>query len=216
MGCVFERFEESTRVVVVTAQEEARALQHEAIGGEHLILGISEQDPILFNVRIDALRNQVIDLFGRGNAPLVSTMPFTPTATRSLELAVEEALSRGHERVRPAHLLVALLREDEHARAVVQASGRSVEAVVDLAEAASGRSPTRAPQDVHQAPRQGYPVTVSLGDGLPVGDLGHPRTDARILRAMLAADGKAAKLLRKHGVDEATVRQLHPRTEPET
>ena len=51
---------------------------------------------------------------------------------------------------------------------------------------------------------------MTLGDGLPIGDVGHPRTDGRLLLAILAADGGAAKLLRQHGVDEAAVDPLFP------
>jgi len=192
------------------AQEEARSLRHAAIGGEHLILGISDQDASLFNVRLDALRNLVIELFGKGSELSPASMPFTSTATRSLELAVEEAVVRGHQHVQPAHLLLALLREDERARAVVEALGRPVGEVIDLAEAASARPPSRVPENIFDALREGHPVTVSLGDGLPVGDLGNPRSDGRVLLAMLAANGRAAKLLREHGLDESAVRRLHP------
>ena len=205
---MFERFEDSARFVVVVAQEEARALRHPAIQGEHLLLGINEQDTVLFSVRTDALRNQVIALLGTGDQDSPQEMAFSHTANRALELAVEEAVDRGHDSVRPAHLLLALLREDQGARDLVEALGRPLQEVVDLADAAAQRSPPHAPEDVHQALREGHPVPVTLGAGPPVGDLGNPRTDSRVLLAMLVANGRAARFLRDHGIDEETLKGL--------
>src|SRR5215207_416667 len=208
---MFERFDESARMVVVTAQEEARALRHPAIGGEHLVLCIAKQAPAVINLGLGGLREQVIALAGTGQAPSAGQMPFTATAKKVLELATDQAAFRGQQdTVRPAHLLLVLLRVDERARAVVEALGRPLAEVRERAEAASRRPFSRAPADVHQALRDGFPVAVTLGYGLPIGDLGHPRTDARVLLAMLAAEGQAAKLLRDHGVDEDAIRGLTP------
>lgn len=114
---MFERFDEAARNAVVTAHEHARDLGHPAIGGEHLLLGVSEQDSALLNVRVDALRSQVVELFGRGDVATGGGMAFTPSAQASLELAAEEAADHGPgAAVRPAHLLLALLRSDERAR----------------------------------------------------------------------------------------------------
>jgi ATP-dependent Clp protease ATP-binding subunit ClpA len=207
---MFERFDESARMVVVTAQEEARALRHAAIGGEHLVLGITKEAPVLLNVGLGAVREQLIVLFGTGETPSAAQIPFTATATQALELAVDEAAYRGQDTVRPAHLLLVLLRVDDRARSVVEALGRPLDDVIERAEAASHQTSSRAPTDVHQALREGHPVAVTLGDGLPIGDLGNPRTDARVLLAMLVADGRAAELLRDHGVDEDAIHQLAP------
>jgi ATP-dependent Clp protease ATP-binding subunit ClpA len=207
---MFERFDESARTVVVTAQEEARALRHGAIGGEHLVLGITKEDPVLLNLGLGAVREHVIGRFGTGQTSSPEQMPFTAAATRALELAVDEAAYRGQDTVRPAHLLLVLLREDHRARSVVEALGRSLDEVRERAEAISHQPSTRAPRDVHQALREGYPVVVALGDALEIGDLGNPRTDSRLLLAMLVANGSAAQLLRDHGVDEDAIRGLTP------
>jgi ATP-dependent Clp protease ATP-binding subunit ClpC len=207
---MFERFDESARMVVVTAQEEARALRHRAIGGEHLVLGIAEADPFVLNVGPGAVREQVIALFGTGQTPSGEQMPFTTTATKALQRAVDEAASRGQDTVLPAHLLLALLGVDEGARSVVKALGHRLVDVRERAKAACERPVSRAPADLHQALREGFPVAVTLGDDLPIGDLGNPRTDARVLLAMLVADGRAAELLRDHGVDEDAIRRLAP------
>lgn len=192
------------------AQEEARALGHAAIGGEHLVLGIAKEAPVLLGLGLSAVREQVIAIFGTGETPSGTQIPFTATATTALELAVDEAAYRGHDTVRPAHLLLVLLRIDDGARSIVEALGRSVDEVGERADAASHQPSSRAPTDVHQALREGYPVAVTLGDGLPIGDLGNAETDARLLLAMLVADGRAAELLRDHGLDESTVRRVNP------
>lgn len=207
---MFERFDESARMVVVTAQEEARALRHAAIGGQHLLLGITTQAPVLLNVGQGVVREQVIAVDGVGQAPSSAQMPFTEAAMRALELACEEAVYRGQDSVRPAHLLVALLREDERARSIVEALGHTVAEVGQRAAAACQLPSSRGPTDVHRALGEGYPVAATLGDGLPVGELGNARTDARILLAMLVADGRAAAMLRDHGVDEDLLRGLAP------
>ena len=205
---MFERFDESARMVVVTAQEEARALRQAAIGGEHLLVGIAKEAPALLGLGLSVVREQVIAVFGTGQTPPATPIPFTATATKALELAVAEAAYRGHDTVRPAHLLVVLLRIDKDARSLVEALGRPVDEVGERAEAASHQPSSRAPTDVHQALREGYPVAVTLGDGLPIGDLGNPETDARVLLAMLVANGRAAELLRDHGVDESAIPKL--------
>jgi ATP-dependent Clp protease ATP-binding subunit ClpA len=207
---VFERFDESARLAVVTAQEEARALRHPAIGGEHLLLGLADAAPAVAVHGLGAVREQVLALFGTGEAPSPAQLPFTATATEVLEGAAEEAAERGHETVRPADLLLALLRVDDRTRSIIQALGLRLDEVTARAEAASEQGFPRAPGDVHQALGEGFAVEVTLGDRLPVGDLGNPRTDARVLLALLAANGRAAELLRDHGVDEDAIRGLGP------
>jgi ATP-dependent Clp protease ATP-binding subunit ClpA len=207
---MFERFDESARMVVVTAQEEARALRHTAIGGEHLLLGIAKEAPVLLNGGQGAVREQVIALAGVGQTASSEWMSFTDAARRALDLAGEEAVYRGQDTVRPAHILLVLLREDEQVRSVVEALGQPLDEVGRRAAAACERASSREPTDIHQALREGYPVAVTLGEGLPVGDLGNARADARVLLAMLVADGQVASMLRDHGVDEDAVRRFAP------
>jgi ATP-dependent Clp protease ATP-binding subunit ClpA len=209
---MFKPFPESSRMVVVTAQEEARALRHAAIGGEHLVLGITKEAPVLLNVGLDVVRGRVIELFGTGQTgwARAAQVPFTAVAMKALELAVEEADDRGHDAVLPAHVLLGLLRADDRAHSLIEALGRPVDDVRKLAETAADQTASRAPTDVHQAAREGRPVLVGLPEGLPIGDLGNPRTDAGVLLAMLAAGGRAAALLRDHGVDEDAIRRLTP------
>jgi ATP-dependent Clp protease ATP-binding subunit ClpA len=207
---MFERFDESARMVVLTAHEEARALRHPAIGGEHLVLGVAKADPVRLNLGVGTVREQVIASCGVGETPSGARIPFTAAAKKALELAGDEAARRGQDTVRPTHVLLALLRVDDRARSLVEALGRPLDEVREAAEAASQPAHSRAPSDVLQALREGHPVAVTLGDGLPIGDLGNPRTDARVLLAMLAAGGRAAELLRDQGVDEDAIHRAIP------
>jgi hypothetical protein len=79
---MFMRFDESARMVVVTAQEEARALRHPAIGGEDLLLGIAKEEPVSVNLAVGAVREHVIARFGTGRTPSPEQMPFTAGAQR--------------------------------------------------------------------------------------------------------------------------------------
>jgi ATP-dependent Clp protease ATP-binding subunit ClpC len=88
---MFMRFDDSARMVVVSAQEEARALRHPAIGGEHLLLAITRVEPVLLNVASGAVRERVIACSGIGQTPAPEQMPFTPTAQKALELAADRS-----------------------------------------------------------------------------------------------------------------------------
>jgi hypothetical protein len=100
------------------------------------------------------------------------------------------------------------VRVDDHARSVVEALDGALDEVREPAEAIGEQPSPRAATDVDQDLREGQPVAVTLGDALEIGDLGNPRTDARLLRAMLVANGSAAELLRDHGVDKDAIRAL--------
>jgi ATP-dependent Clp protease ATP-binding subunit ClpA len=102
---VFERFTERARQVVVLAQDEARALGHGHIGSEHLLLGLlREEEGLAFaalsglGVTLDAAREQVIEIVGRGESASSSgQIPFTPRGKQSLELALRESRALGHD-----------------------------------------------------------------------------------------------------------------------
>jgi ATP-dependent Clp protease ATP-binding subunit ClpC len=117
---VFERFTERARQVVVLAQEEARALRHNYIGTEHVLLGLlREKEGIAarvfesLDVTIDEVRAQVARIVGQGDEVAAGQIPFTPRAKRVLELALREALSIGHNWIGTEHILLGLAREDD-------------------------------------------------------------------------------------------------------
>ena len=100
---MFERFTDRARRVVVLAQDEARMLNHDYIGTEHLLLGlIGEGEGVAaralesLGISLDALRQQVEQVIGRGQQAPSGHIPFTPRAKKVMELALREANDLGH------------------------------------------------------------------------------------------------------------------------
>jgi ATP-dependent Clp protease ATP-binding subunit ClpC len=118
---VFERFTERARQVVVLGQEEARALKHNYIGTEHLLLGLLREEEGIaarvlesFDITLGEVRDQVKRLVGQGDEEIVTgQIPFTPRAKKVLELALREALSLGHNYIGTEHVLLGIVREDQ-------------------------------------------------------------------------------------------------------
>ncbi|OFM49700.1 MULTISPECIES: ATP-dependent Clp protease ATP-binding subunit [unclassified Corynebacterium] len=123
---MFERFTDRARRVVVLAQDEARELNHNYIGTEHILLGlISEGDGVAakalesMGISLDAVRSEVVDIIGRGSQPPSGHVPFTPRAKKVLEYSLREALQLGHKYIGTEHLLLGLIREGEGVAAQV-------------------------------------------------------------------------------------------------
>ncbi|MBU4489106.1 MAG: ATP-dependent Clp protease ATP-binding subunit [Actinobacteria bacterium] len=123
---MFQRFSDSARRVVVLAQEEARKLNHNYIGTEHLLLGlIQEGDGVAAKalaaaqIKLEAVRGQVVDVIGRGSSSPSGHIPFTPRAKKVLELSLREALQLGHNYIGTEHILLGLLREGDGVAAKV-------------------------------------------------------------------------------------------------
>ncbi len=123
---MFERFTEKARRVVVYAQEEARMLNQNYIGTEHLLLGlIREQDGIAakalesLGISLEDVHAQVEELIGRGTFVPTGHIPFTPRAKKVLELSLREALQLGHNYIGTEHILLGLIREGEGVAAQV-------------------------------------------------------------------------------------------------
>jgi ATP-dependent Clp protease ATP-binding subunit ClpA len=117
---VFERFTDRARRVVVLAQEEARMLDHNHIGTEHLLLGLVHEGEGVaaralesLGVSLEAVRLRVEEIIGRGQQPLSGHIPFTPRAKKVIELAGREANDLGHNYVGTEHLLLGLIREGD-------------------------------------------------------------------------------------------------------
>nr|MTA25707.1 AAA family ATPase [Actinomycetota bacterium] len=123
---MFERFTDRARRVVVLAQEEAKGLNHNYIGTEHILLGlIKEGDGIAakalaeLSISIDNVREQVQDMIGQGQQAPTGHIPFTPRAKKVLELSLREALQLGHNYIGTEHILLGLIREGEGVAAQV-------------------------------------------------------------------------------------------------
>ncbi|MDO5700211.1 MAG: ATP-dependent Clp protease ATP-binding subunit [Bowdeniella nasicola] len=117
---MFERFTDRARRVVVLAQEEARMLNHNYIGTEHILLGlIHEGEGVAaraleaMDVSLDGVREQVIAMIGEGQQAPSGHIPFTPRAKRVLELSLREALQLGHGYIGTEHILLGLIKEGE-------------------------------------------------------------------------------------------------------
>ena len=117
---MFERFTDRARRVVVLAQEEARLLNHNYIGTEHLLLGlvhegegVAAQALTRLGVSLEAVRAEVEEVVGQGTEAPSGHIPFTPRSKKVLELSLREALELGHNYIGTEHILLGLLREGQ-------------------------------------------------------------------------------------------------------
>ena len=117
---MFERFAEDARQVVVLAQDEARALKHNYIGTEHLLLGILREDEgqaarVLgsLDITVEGVRAQIARIVGQGDEVTQGMIPFTPRAKKVLEPSLREAEALKHGDIGTEHILLAIVRENE-------------------------------------------------------------------------------------------------------
>ncbi len=123
---MFEKFTDKARRVVVLAQEEAKLLNHNYIGTEHILLGlIHEGEGVAaksleaLGINLESVREQVQEIIGQGQQSPTGHIPFTPRAKKVLELSLREALQLGHSYIGTEHLLLGLIREGEGVAAQV-------------------------------------------------------------------------------------------------
>ena len=123
---MFERFTDRARRVIVLAQEEARELNHNYMGTEHILLGlIKEGEGVAakalesMGINLDDVRREVIDIIGHGTQPVTGHIPFTPRAKKVLELSLREGLQMGHKYIGTEFLLLGLIREGDGVAAQV-------------------------------------------------------------------------------------------------
>ena len=148
---MFERFTDRARRVVVLAQEEARLLNHNYIGTEHILLGlIHEGEGVAakalesLGISLEKVRQQVEEIIGAGQSPPSGHIPFTPRAKKVLELSLREALQLGHNYIGTEHILLGLIREGEGVAAQVLVKlgadlGRVRQQVIQLLSGYSGQ-----------------------------------------------------------------------------
>ena len=171
---MFERFTDRARRVVVLAQEEARLLDHNYIGTEHILLGLLHEGTgvaaralEVCDVSLDETRTRVLEVIGTGQTAPSGHIPFTPRAKKVLELSLREALQLGHNYIGTEHILLGLVREGEGVAAQVLVSMgldltqvRAV--VVDLLEGNTPDAPPRMPGQARTEARG--PAAPHLGD----------------------------------------------------
>jgi prophage maintenance system killer protein len=125
-GGLFTRFTRRARQAVTSAQEEARFLNHNYVGTEHILLGLLREGEGVaakalesLGISLEAVRTQVVELIGEGQHAPTGHIPFTPRAKKVLELSLREALQLGHNYIGTEHILLGLIREGEGVAAQV-------------------------------------------------------------------------------------------------
>jgi len=174
---MFERFTDRARRVVVLAQEEARMLNHNYIGTEHILLGlIHEGEGVAakalesLGISLEAVRQQVEEIIGQGQQAPSGHIPFTPRAKKVLELSLREALQLGHNYIGTEHILLGLIREGEGVAAQVLVKlgadlNRVRQQVIQLLHGYQGKEPASsgAPQLQKRWFRKARPTLPVLG-----------------------------------------------------
>jgi ATP-dependent Clp protease ATP-binding subunit ClpA len=160
---MLERFTDRARRVVKLAEEEARRLNHNYIGTEHILLGlIREGEGVAakalesLGISLDAVRQQVEEIIGRGQQAPFDVIPFTPRSKKVLELSLRESQQLGHNYIGTEHILLGLIREGDGVAAQVlvklgAALNRVRQQVIQLIAAQQ--------QPGHLPPQEGVPVT---------------------------------------------------------
>jgi ATP-dependent Clp protease ATP-binding subunit ClpC len=200
MVTVFERFTDAARRVVVGAQAEAYALNHDYIGTEHILLGVLRDDAGagfrllgLFEVPIDEVRQRVEEIIGRGGgSPPAGHIPFTPRAKKVLEMSLREALQLGDNFIGSEHVLLGLLREGQGVGAQVLAErGVTLTALRDRLEDVE--------RDPGPEPRPGDPPPGAGEDDDPGEEMIH--VPGEHFARLVAEVARLRELLRHHGID---------------
>ncbi|MEN8113815.1 MAG: ATP-dependent Clp protease ATP-binding subunit [Actinomycetota bacterium] len=170
---MFERFTDRARRVVVLAQEEARLLNHNYIGTEHILLGlIHEGEGVAaralesMGISLESVRSQVVEIIGQGSQAPSGHIPFTPRAKKVLELSLREALQLGHNYIGTEHILLGLIREGEGVAAqVLQQLGAELhkvrQTVIQLLSGVQGEE--SAPSGHPSGGGRGEPAASSSG-----------------------------------------------------
>ena len=201
---MFERFSGQARHVVVSAQEEARELDHNYIGTEHLLLGLlvasdssASASLSALGYTLDGARASVEAMVGRGKASPRGHIPFTPRAKKVLELSLREALQLKHNHIGTEHILLGLVREGEGRAAQILATKHPLDRVradvlarIESAGAGEAHAGNRTP-----AAHEVLALAAELAGDTPVGS-------HHILEAILQQpDSAAAKVLTDAGID---------------
>jgi ATP-dependent Clp protease ATP-binding subunit ClpC len=224
---MFERFTDRARRVVVLAQEEARMLNHNYIGTEHVLLGlISEGEGVAarvlrtMGVSLEAVRFQVEEIIGQGQTAPPGHLPFTPRAKKVLELSLREALQLGHNYIGTEHILLGLIREGEGVAAqVLQKMGGNLQRVREQVVQTLSGYPTSGVTDIHEGvpeirhhlgkyvfSEEGWAI-LETAKGAAT-DLGRSEIGSVdfLLAVITADDARVAQLLDSWGVDIQAVR----------
>jgi ATP-dependent Clp protease ATP-binding subunit ClpC len=197
---MFERFTDQARRVVVLAQEEARGLDHNYIGTEHILLGLLRDGEGVavealtgLGISLDETRAKVEERTGRGSDQASGHIPFTPRAKKVLELSLREALELGTDYIGTEHILLGLIREGQ---------GMAARVLVDL-----GADMNQTREKVLELIREGEPPSelearlTRMGPEVRV--VGSPAQVTEIIARLRSIDGRLAAVERHLGIGKA-------------
>src|SRR5690606_39013236 len=172
---MFGRYSERAQRVIVLAQEEARRLNYNYVGTEHLLLGLIREGTGIaaealqsLGINLDQVRGEVEKIIGRGNAPMTGEIGYTPRAKKVvMELAPEEARLLGHNYVGTEHILLGLIREGEGVAAkVLENMGADLDRVRQTVIKLLGGTATPAPATRQRRQKSTTPVLDNFGRDL--------------------------------------------------
>jgi ATP-dependent Clp protease ATP-binding subunit ClpC len=221
---MFERFTDRARRVVVLAQEEARNLNHDYIGTEHILLGlIHEGEGVAakalesLGISLEAVRQQVEEIIGQGERAPSGHIPFTPRAKKVLELSLRESMQLGHNYIGTEHILLGLIREGEGVAAQVLVKlggdlGRVRQQVIQLLHGYQGEEPTAAEREERLMPSvlqrrldaietRLAAIEQRIGAGPDTSDLDEQIALAEQCQRLSSEVDRLHGLLRRHGID---------------
>ena len=221
---MFERFTDRARRVVVLAQEEARMLNHDYVGTEHILLGlIREGEGVAaralesLGISREAVRRQVEEIIGQGQQAPSGQIPFTPRAKKVLELSLREALQLGHNYVGTEHILLGLIREGEGVAAQVLVKlgtdlTRVRLQVNQLLHGDQGKEPAAAGPPSQTAPSTS-PVLDQFGQNLTAGAregkldpvIGREKEIERVMQVLCRRTKNNPELVGEPGVGKSAV-----------
>jgi ATP-dependent Clp protease ATP-binding subunit ClpC len=213
---MFEKFSDRARRVVVLSQEEARLLDHNYIGTEHILLGLVREDQGVaaralgsLNIRLDAVRRDVEEMIGQGESPPSDHIPFTPGAKKVLELSLREAIQLGHNYIGTEHILLGLLREGEGVACQVlvklgaslpKVRARVIQLIAEGPGEGTGGWVFRPSSELAAVLDEAHRVAEATGESevMPI---------HLFLAAVEHPDGAAGRMLRTVGVDPEELRR---------
>ena len=215
---MFERFTDRARRALVLAQEEARMLDHNYVGTEHILLGlIHEGEGVAaraldsLGISLDAVRQQVENVIGRGKQAPTGHILLTPSTKKALELSLQEALQLGHNYIGTEHILLGIIRNGEGVAARVLAGfGADLISVRrQVTELVGGHEPERARHDrpkgavdfrLDAIERRLAAVERQVSVGLDTKDLDEQGTLAERYQQLRSEIDRLRALLRLHGI----------------
>ena len=221
---MFERFTDRARRVVVLAQEEARMLNHNYIGTEHILLGLIHEGEGAaakalesLGISLEAVRQQVEEIIGQGQQAPSGHIPFTPRAKKVLELSLREALQLGHNYIGTEHILLGLIREGDGVAAQVLVKlgadlNRVRQQVIQLLHGYQGKEPASAGTSAESAPSTslvldqfGRNLTAAAREGKLDPVIGREKEIERVMQVLSRHAKNIPVLVAEAGVDKTAV-----------